>query len=267
MMARLKDKVAIVTGGGRGVGRAIALAFASEGASVVLAARSVDEIKAVAEEIAARKGRAMPIATDVSIEGQVKQMVAKTIQEYGQIDILVNNSGILGPVSFISDMPLDAWNETLAVNLTGAMLCSREVLKHMIPRRMGAIINIGSEGGRGGDGRSARPGRGVYCCSKMAMIGLGETMAVEVGKYGIRVNTISPAGVTGVRTITMIQKKAKSLGISYDDLMARMLETYSLGRMTEETEVASVALFLASPESSAITGQVIPVNCGHHIPE
>lgn len=265
MMARLKDKVAIVTGGGRGVGRAIALAFASEGAAVVLAARGVDQIKGVAEEIIAGKGRAIPIATDIAIEEQVKQMVAKTIHEYGQIDILVNNSGVLGPISFISDMPLDAWNETLAVNLTGAMLCSREVLKHMIPRRMGTIINIGSEGGRGGDGRAARPGRGSYCCSKMAMIGLGETMAVEVGSYGIRVNTISPAGVMGRRTIGMLQKKAMSLGISYDDLMARMLETYSLGRMAEESEVASVAVFLSSAESSAITGQVIPVNCGHHI--
>lgn len=209
----------------------------------------------------------MPIATDVTIEEQVKQMVAETIHEYGQIDILVNNSGVPGPIIFIADMQLDTWNETLAVNLTGAMLCSREVLKHMIPRRRGTIINIGSEGGRGGDGRAARPGRGAYCCSKMAMIGLGETMAVEVGKYGIRVNTISPAGVMGMRTDDMLQKKAKSLGISYDNLMARMLEKYSLGRMAEESEVASVAVFLSSAESSAITGQVIAVNCGHHIPE
>ena len=153
-MMRLKDKIAIVTGGGKGIGRTISLAFASEGATVVMAARGLSHLEQTAEEIRSRNGKVLDIQTNVANEEQVQQMVAKTLREFGQIDILVNNSGIIGPVASVVDMKLDAWNETLAINLTGAMLCSREVLKHMIPRKRGTIINISSEGGRGGDGRS-----------------------------------------------------------------------------------------------------------------
>jgi NAD(P)-dependent dehydrogenase (short-subunit alcohol dehydrogenase family) len=264
-MMRLKDKVAIVTGGGKGIGRTISLAFASEGATVVMAARSLSHLEQTAEEIRSRNGKVLNIQTDVSNEEQVQQMVAKTLREFGQIDILVNNSGIIGPVASVVDMKLDAWNETLAINLTGAMLCSREALKHMIPRKRGNIINIGSEGGRGGDGRTGRPMRSAYGCSKMGIIGLTETMAVEVGEYGIRVNAISPAAVSGERGNIHLERRAQALGISPDDIKSKIVANYSLGRIVEESEVASVAVFLASNEASAITGQVIAVNCGHHI--
>ena len=264
-MMRLKDKVAVVTGGGKGIGRTISLAFASEGATVVMAARSLSHLEQTAEEILSRNGKVLNIQTDVSNEKQVQQMVAKTLREFGQIDILVNNSGIIGPVASVVDMKLDAWNETLAINLTGTMLCSREALRHMIPRRRGTIINIGSEGGRGGDGRTGRPMRSAYSCSKMGIIGLTETMAVEVGEYGIRVNAISPAAVSGERGNIHLKRRAQAMGISQDELKSKIAMNYSLGRIVEESEVASVAVFLASNEASAMTGQVIAVNCGHHI--
>ena len=263
---RLKDKVAIVTGGGRGIGREISLAFAAEGAAVVIVGRGLAQLEQTADEIRSRKGKVLLVPTDVAREKQVKQMVATTIEECGQIDILVNNSGITGPTATVVDMSLDAWNETLAVNLTGAMLCSREVLKHMIPRKSGTIIMMSSEGGRGCDGKSGFPKRSAYCCSKIGMIGLTETMSVEVGQYGIRVNAISPAGVLGERIHSIFRSRAEAMGISEEELLKGVVTTnYSLGRMAEEAEVASVAVFLASSEASAITGQVLVANCGHHI--
>ncbi len=174
MAERLRNKTAIVTGGGRGIGKAISLAFASEGASVVVVGRDLSKLEESVEEIRSAKGNATAIQTDIADEHQVKEMIARAIGEYGVIDVLVNNSGIIGPVSPVVDMTLDAWNETLAVNLTGAMLCSREALKVMIPRRSGVIVCIGSEGGRGCAGRAGRSERGAYCSSKMGMIGLAE---------------------------------------------------------------------------------------------
>jgi NAD(P)-dependent dehydrogenase (short-subunit alcohol dehydrogenase family) len=262
---RLKDKVAIVTGGGKGIGKSISLAFSSEGATIVLAARTLPHLEQTAEEIHSKNGKVLVIQTNVANEEQVQQMVANTLKYYGQIDILVNNGGIIGPVSSVIDMDLNAWNETLAVNLTGALLCSREVLKHMIQRKSGTIINISSEGGRGGDGRAGRPLRSAYGCSKMGLIGLTEAMAVEVGEYGIRVNAISPGAVSGERVNILLKRSAQAMGVSMDELEAKIVMNYSLGRITEESEIASVAVFLASNEASAVTGQVIIVNCGHHI--
>ena len=262
---RLKDKVAIVSGGGKGIGRAIAAAFASEGAAVVVAARSLPQLEETAAEIRSGNGVVLPVQTDVASEEQVRGMVARTIEAFGRVDILVNNSGITGPVSTVADMDLDAWNETMAVNLTGAMLCSREVLKYMVPQKSGTIICIGSEGGRGGDGRAGFPRRAAYCCSKMGIIGLTETMAIELGEFGIRVNAISPAGVAGDRITNLMKNRAAAMGITTDELMARHVSNYSLGRMAKESEIASVALFLASDDSSCITGQVIVANCGQHI--
>jgi len=257
---RLKDKVAIVTGGGTGIGRAISYAFASEGAAVVLAARTLSRLNEVAEDIKSRGGKAKAIQTDISDEKQVHHIIAQTHKEYGQIDILVNNSGITGPTANVVDMDLNEWNKVLAVNLTGAMLCAREVLKTMIVRRSGSIINIGSEGGRSG-----YPLRSPYCVSKMGIIGLTETLAIEVGEYNIRVNCISPAAVRGERITNRLKARAKAMGISYDEAMTRLTNNYSLKRIAEPSEVATAAVFLASDEASAITSHTLVVSCGMHI--
>jgi NAD(P)-dependent dehydrogenase (short-subunit alcohol dehydrogenase family) len=140
------------------------------------------------------------------------------------------------------------------------MLCAREVLKGMIPRRKGNIINIGSTGGSAG-----YPMRSPYCVSKWGIVGLTETLAIEVGEYHIRVNCISPAGVKGERNVDLMKAKAKSLGISYEELVQRAISKYSLGRIVDPSEVAAAAVFLASDEASAITGHTLVVNCGFHL--
>jgi NAD(P)-dependent dehydrogenase (short-subunit alcohol dehydrogenase family) len=257
---RLKDRVAIVTGGGKGIGKAISMAFAAEGAIVVMTARTSSRLDETAEQIKLDGGRAKAIQADVSDEKQVQRLVAETINDYGRVDILVNNSGIGGPTVNVVDLRLQDWNEVLTINLTGSMLCAREVLKHMIPRRKGNIINIGSDGGRFG-----YPMRSPYCVSKWGIIGLTETLAVEVGEYDIRVNCISPAAVKGERLINVVTGRSKATGVPFEELISKITANYSLQRPAEEAEVAAAAVFLASDESSGITGHTLVVNCGHHI--
>lgn len=257
---RLKDKVAIVTGGGAGIGRAISYAFSAEGATVVIAARNLSRLNEVAEDIKRKGGEIKAIQTDIADENQVKNLMSETLRQYGQIDILVNNSGITGPTARVVDMNLDEWNEVLAVNLTGAMLCSREALRNMIARQSGCVINIGSEGGRSGF-----PMRSPYCVTKMGIIGFTETLAIEAGEHNIRVNCISPAAVRGERVINNAKAKAEAQGISFEAVMERLIGHYSLKKFIEPAEVAAAAVFLASDESSAITGHTLVVNCGAHI--
>ena len=265
MGARLKDKVAIVTGGGKSIGKAISKAFISEGAVVVIAARTLPQLEEAVKELEAMGGRAMAIQTDVTDEKQVMRMAAETVKAFGKIDILVNNSGFAGPTCNVIDMKLEDWNQVLAVDLTGSMLCAREVLKYMVPRETGIIINVAAEGGRTGDGRSGYPMRSPYCCAKMGVIGLTETLAQEVGKYNIRVNTISPGAVRGDRFNRVHEARAKAQGITFDESVNKTMAKYSLGRPVEEYEVANSAVFLASDEASAVTGQILICSCGNHL--
>lgn len=265
MTARLKAKVAIITGGGSGIGKAIAKAFVEEGATVVLAARNQANLDQTVNELQTMGGQAKAIRMDVSNEQQVIHMVAETARIFGRIDILVNNSGIAGPTCNVVDMKLSEWNEILAIDLTGSMLCAREVLRHMIPGRSGIIINLGAEGGRSGDGRSGYPMRAGYCCAKMGVIGLTETLAQEVGEYNIRVNCLSAAAVKGERFLRVMAGRAQASGTSLEDTIKREMKNYSLLRPAEEHELAKTCVFLASDESSAITGQTIVAHCGQHI--
>jgi NAD(P)-dependent dehydrogenase (short-subunit alcohol dehydrogenase family) len=201
----------------------------------------------------------------VTNEQDIINMVAETIKTFGRIDVLVNNSGIGGPTCNVVDMKLAEWLEIIAVDLTGSMLCAREVLKHMIPRQSGIIINIGAEGGRSGDGRSGYPMRAGYCCAKMGVIGLTETLAQEVGEYNIRVNCLSAAAVKGERFLRVMAGRAQASGTSLDDTIKREMKNYSLLRPAEEAELGNCCVFLASDESSAITGQTIVAHCGQHI--
>ena len=265
MGTRLKDKVAIVTGGGKGIGRAIAKAFIIEGAKVVIAATTLSKLEEAVKEFEGMGGQAKAIQTDVSDEKQIIRMVSETIKTFGQIDILVNNSGIAGPTCKLVDLTLEDWNKVLTIDLTGYMLCAREVVKHMITRKTGNIINIAAEGGRTGDGRSGQPMRAPYCCAKMGVIGLTETLAQEVGSDHIRVNAISAAAVRGERWMRVVTAKCQALGMSVDEYIKKSMANYSLGRPVEEYELGNVAVFLASDESSGITGQTIVSHCGQHL--
>jgi len=262
---RLKDKVAIITGGGKGIGKAIARTFAREGASVVIAGRTVSALEETCREIADKGGTAIFVRTDISDEKQVINLVAETIARFGKIDVLVNNSGIAGPTARVVDMDLAQWNETLAIDLTGSLLCARESLKHMIPRECGSIINVVSEGGRSGDGRSGYPKRAAYCSSKMGLIGLTETLAVENGEFGIRVNALSPGPVLGDRIRSVLEKRVAETGQPFEEQLKILAVNNSLKRIATEEECAAAALFLASDESSGVTGQTVSVSCGQHI--
>ena len=264
-MKRLKDRVAIVTGGGKGIGKAISLAFSKEGAVVVAAGRTLSALQETCDTIKSKGGKAMAIKADVTVEKDVVRLVSETVKTFGKVDVLVNNSGITGPTMRVMDMDLDKWNETIAVDLTGSMLCSREVLKYMVPKKKGSIINVVSEGGRSGDGRSGFPLRSAYCASKMGLIGFTETLSIEVGEFNVRVNGVSPGPVNGGHIFNAMRAKAKVTGKPFEEIMEELARSSSLKRLAEESEVAAAAVFLASDESSGITGQLIPVSCGQHL--
>ncbi len=256
----MKDKVAIVTGGGKGIGRAISIAFAAEGAIVVMAARDLSSMHETAKEIESTRGRADAVITDVRYEDQIRNTVTYTLNKFSQIDVLVNNSGITGPTANLADISLNDWNDVMAINLTGPMLFAREVIKPMMAARKGSIINISSEGGRSG-----YPMRGPYSVSKRGVIALTETLAIEAGEYNVRVNCISPGRVRGERVENVARAKAELSGRGFDDVMAGMSMDCSLKRLVEASEVAAAAVFLASDESSAITGHTLVVSCGKHM--
>ena len=257
---RLKDKVAIITGGGTGIGKAIASVFASEGARVVVAARTLANLEQVVADITSRGGVARAMQTDVSDENQVQRMVAQTLDEYGQVDILVNNHAAPGGgAQPIASLDFDNWNRTLSINLTGSLLCVREVLKTMIPRKSGSIINISSLAGLYG-----APDRGAYCVTKWGIIGFTEALAIEVGEHNIRVNCISPGATKTDRFENSLKYKAKAADTTYEEITQEFLPHYSLNRVADPTEIATGALFLASDDSSAITGHNLVITCGFH---
>ncbi len=255
---QFKDKVAIVTGGGKGIGRAIALAYAKEGADVVVASRTESALREAAAEIVAMGRKSLVVVTDLADTKQSLAMVDKAMEKFGKIDILVNNSGSEGPIMNVAEMDIEGWNQLLAVNLTGAMLCSRYVLeKSMIPRQSGIIINISS-----GQGRRGFPTRSAYSSSKFALIGLTQSLASEAGKYGIRVNCIAPGAVEGERIERVITATAKNLGITREQYLANAGSRSALGRIVKPEEVADLAVYLASDKSSGITGQTINIDAG-----
>ena len=255
---QLTGKVAIVTGGGRGIGKAIALALAREGADVVVAAEAMPPLEEVAAEIRAMGRRSLAVLMDLLDPEAPRRMVERTMDEFGRIDILVNNAGAEGPICNVAEMDLNGWNDLLAVNLTGAMLCSRYVLeKSMVPRRSGVIINMASAAGRKG-----LPTRSAYSSSKFGIIGLTQSLASETGRYGIRVNAIAPGAVEGERIERIFRIAAANQGVTYEQVVAGSNARAALGRMVTADEVAAVAVFLASEQSSGITGQTINVDAG-----
>jgi NAD(P)-dependent dehydrogenase (short-subunit alcohol dehydrogenase family) len=255
---RLKDRVCIITGGGRGLGRDMALAFAREGAHVVVSGTTEEALSATVAEIRAIGRRALAILADVSDEAAVKHLVEATLAEFGQIDVLVNNAGIAGPTANATEVAREDWDRTLAVNLTGAFLCAKHVLPVMAKRRQGKIINISSVAGHIGYAL-----RSPYAVSKWGMIGLSQTLAQEWGSYNIQVNTISPGPVRGPRIEEVIRRRAEQMGQSIEEITRQYTSRLALERFVEPEHVASTAVFLASSESDSITGETILVSSGY----
>ncbi len=258
---RLKDRIAIVTGGGTGIGKSISLALAKEGAVVVLAARNLPRLEQAVRDIKSEGGKAKAIQADISDHEQVKQMTAQAITDFGQIDILVNNAarGTFNNADVV-DMNFKEWHDSLAINLTGMMFCCREVLKYMISRESGSIVNISSVAGISGV-----PKESPYAASKWGVIGLTETLAIEAGRSGIRVNCISPGATRTQEFEDWVKVSAADAGVSYEEMMSRITDNNALKRIAEPSEIAACVVFLASDDSSAMTGHNLIASCGFHL--
>lgn len=243
----LDGQIAMVTGSTQGIGRGVALRFASDGATVIVVGRNERKGHAVVEEIQQLGGRAAYIRTDVSVEDDVERMVSSAIKDHGQIDILVNNAG--GPGTWWTtpffEMAVEHWHHTIGVNLTGMFLCSRATARHMVERRRGKIVNIASV-----HSYATAPGAADYAAAKGGVIQLTKAMAIDLAPYDIRVNAIAPGAIS-------VEKMPES---DYpDDIMNDYI---LLKRWGTVHEIAASALFLCSDESSYINGQTITVDGG-----
>jgi NAD(P)-dependent dehydrogenase (short-subunit alcohol dehydrogenase family) len=233
-MGRLKDKVAIVTGAGSGIGAATARRFHEEGAKVVLA-----DISGAQEVLAKELGEgALSVETDVSKSESVRATVAAAVEEFGRLDVLYNNAGIDGEIHQVADMPEEAWDQVQAINLRGVFLGIHHAIPEMLKTGGGSIINTASMAAT-----VAFPGMASYCAAKGGVVMLTKTAAAEYAAQGIRVNTISPGTIRTAITAHLPQ-----------DMINGIIERNPVGRIAEASEVASLAVFLASDESAFITG-------------
>lgn len=188
MNGRLRDKTVLITGGGRGIGRAAALAFAAEGARVAICGRDPKSLGAVAAELRALGAKVVAESCDVADEGQVSEFIAAVLREFGLIDVLINNAGVLGPIGPLAQASTDGWRATLAANLTGPFLVTREVMRSsMLKRGRGVVVNVSS-----GAGRRGTAGWGPYAASKFGLEGMTQVWADETRETGIRFYTLSP---------------------------------------------------------------------------
>ena len=247
----LKDKVAIVTGSGRGIGRAIALVLAHSGAALAIVDRNAESAADTASEIERQGGRALAIRTDITSMEEVNAMVAAVLGSLGEVHILVNNAGWTRPEPFVRSSP-ETWERLINVNLKGHIFCSRAVLDHMMERQRGKIISIASDAGRvGGEGQV------VYGAAKGGIIAFTKGLAREMARHNITVNCVSP-GMT--ETPLLREGMARS-----EQFVAEVRERENaipLGRLGKPEDIAEMVLFLASSRADYITGQVISVSGG-----
>jgi meso-butanediol dehydrogenase / (S,S)-butanediol dehydrogenase / diacetyl reductase len=248
---RFRGKVVIVTGAGSGIGRATALAFAREGATVALADRGLEKAEAVAAEAVARGGRAMAIACDVSQAADCDAAVRATETAFGPLDILVNNAGIGTTGTVVTTDPA-AFDRLLSVNVRGTFLMSRAALGVMVPRRRGVIVNAGSTAGM-----RAVADRAAYVATKHAVVGLTRAMALDHVKDGIRVNAVCPG-----TTLTPWIDERLAEAPDPDAAMAALVARQPMGRLGTAEEMAAAYLFLASDESAFTTGATLVVDGG-----
>lgn len=245
---RLKDKVALVTGAGRGIGEAIALLFAEEGANVVVNDVNEADANSTAEKIKDRGRQARPVIGSVTVQGVVQRMVDTAVQEFGTLDILVNNAGIIRDAR-LHKMTEEQWDRVIEVNLKGAFLCTQCAARVMREKRYGKIINLSSAMWKG------NPGQLNYSAAKAGIIGLTRTAAKELAPKGINVNAIAP----GLILTDMLKSTPPAILERMQKNLATMVP---LNRLGLPRDVANVALFLASDESSYVTGEVISCDGG-----
>ena len=250
---RLDQKVAIVTGGAGGIGRAIVETFAAAGASVVIAGRNARELEALAHQVGG-----VAVVCDVTKQDNVDRLFDAALALSGQVDVLVNNAGQSGPVELLTDVDLEAWRACVEVNLFGAMYCLRVAARLMTAQGHGSIVNVSSLMGLRG-----YPMRSAYCAAKFALIGLTEAVAHEVGRAGVRVNALCPGAVSGELMDRVISRRAEAEACSAEQIVRESYTNVAaLRRWVDPQEVAKAALFLASDASAATTGSYIKVDAG-----
>ena len=248
---KLGGKKAIVTGGGTGIGKAIALEFAGAGADIAVCSRNVQNIEKVRDEIIALGRDSMAVSMDVRVKEDVDNMVQQVIDEFGRIDILVNNAGTNRPTPVL-DLTEDTWNLILDTNLKGLFFCTQAVARHMVKQKSGKIINISSTASMGAN----EPGQAAYAASKTGVNAFTKACAREFGPYGINVNAIAPG-----RILTPLVYASRT-----PEQVEKFLETGKsaavLGRLGTVEEIAHLALFLASDDAAFITAEIIACNGG-----
>jgi sorbitol-6-phosphate 2-dehydrogenase len=249
----LHGEVAIITGAASGIGRGIAERFCREGARVAVV--DIDEKKA--QQVAAAVGRAaIAVVADVSSRKSVEEMVEAVKRRFGPITILVNNAGVSEVVPFL-ELKEVVWQRHLDINLTGAFLCSQAVLKSMVPRRRGRIINISSQSGKQGNSQYE-----AYCASKFGLIGLTQSLAMEFAPHGITVNAICPGIVFTPLWEAMLPAYAVKWHMAPEQVAEYLVSRIPMGRLCTPEDVAGVAVFLASADGGYLTGQALNVNGG-----
>jgi 3-oxoacyl-[acyl-carrier protein] reductase len=245
---RFAGQVAIVTGAGRGMGRATATTLARQGAAVVVNDIDAALAESVADEIRAEGGKALPYVADVADEHQVNGMVQTAVEAFGTVDILVNNAGVLADTTPVDTIEVDEWERVMAVNVRGVFLCTRAVLPIMRARRRGKIVNVSSSAGRS----TSTFGGAHYTTSKAAVLGLSRHTAREVAKHNINVNAVAP----GSMDTEMVREMATPENIESER------RSIPLGRLGTAQDEANLVAFLCSDESSYITGATIDINGG-----
>jgi NAD(P)-dependent dehydrogenase (short-subunit alcohol dehydrogenase family) len=248
-MAKLKDRVALITGAASGIGRATALAVAREGSRVVVSDVQEPQGREVAEEIAKHGGEAIFVAADVSQAGDVENLVSSAIDRFGRLDYACNNAGIEGKSAPVDQVQESDWDKTIGINLTGVWLCMKYELKHMLEAGGGSIVNMASVAGVVGF-----QGGGAYTASKHGVVGLTRAAALDYAQNGIRINAICP----GVVRTAMIQRYTQG----NPEAEAALVSMEPMGRMGKPEEIADSVIWLFSDESSFVTGQAIPIDGG-----
>lgn len=255
---RLENRNALITGGSRGIGKAIAHRFIEEGANVFLCARGESGLSNAEKELRSLGGKVVTCPADVSDRTSVERMVDRAIKSFGYIDILVNNAGIMKPSSFI-DYSFDEFDQIMQVNLYGVFHVTQAVLRSMIERKKGKIINIASTAGKWGSLHQS-----AYNTSKHAVVGLTRCLGLEMAPHNIQVNAICPAGVEGEEIDTMVEYWADKTGQTKEDMLKNIKSRSPIGRFINTEEVAALAAYLASDESDAMTAQSLSL-CGGYL--
>jgi sorbitol-6-phosphate 2-dehydrogenase len=262
-MARtLQDKIAIVTGGAQGLGAAICLRLALEGTHVVVADLNLEGAERTAAEIASTTGcRTLAIDVDVTDEAQVEVMVDRTVEEFGRLDILVSNAGILFAEA-VDEFPADKWRLVTEVNLVGYFLCAKHAARVMKAQQSGTIIQVNSKSGKKGSYKNS-----AYAASKFGGIGLTQSLALELAEYGVRANAVCPGNLldSPLWVDSLYAQYAKKWGITEDEVRQKYIDQVPMKRGCTYDDVTNVIVFLASDQSSYMTGQAINVTGGQEM--